>query len=748
MSDALGSTAGDGGIAFIRDLVSLYREGATGVLEVDGPGDVVLQVFIEEGRPIFAEAGTLGDSLGRVLLSEGMLTPDQYAGVVRKMTETLVDSEALRFGEQAIALGYLSADDIRVALGQQVRRKIVSCMQWMTLDRGFDADPSALEGIDRYPCDPHPLVFDGLRRYFDAERLAPIMERWRDQYLSLDAAPAKIGERCRLHADELDMVESIDGQHTVGEVLQHPIGPHRGAMVIAGVVLSGQASLHVAVRPNSDRSLRSKPQSGTEQPGTARPDTVPAPPAALADLLDDGPLFVPMSLAPSAALSASTIDQLGAPEGGLPPPESIPAGGLADALEPDEAPEKEVLTSEFAEAFVARFSSPEAEAEAEPDAPDVTAGPGTPGSGPDTVSDPSTRPPPHRQRGSKPGDPADPADPAAPDAPDEEGEPSPPTATPPTAVPPRRAAKPVAPPTAVPPGRRRGGAATAVPPGRARKSARREADTVAPTGRAASPPVAPPAEPTSAPPPPPPEETDDEWSWDDFQEAEAAEAEAAEAKGEVEAGPGPGDTQDSEHQTKAAKRTALAAARRRAKQLARLGRRPKPEVPAGGPETHAGPPRRSRKRKLRESQILRKKRILAEKEFRAAREHIERQEWPAAERELRRAIEHEPGQVEYALHLAWVKFRAARAPSEKKSQRELLEATLTEAFRHDRRMPFAHYVAGQLALLDEDDESAWKSLRNAMLLDPSLRDAERCFRLIDMRTVKADWRKELEKKKK
>jgi Tfp pilus assembly protein PilF len=87
---------------------------------------------------------------------------------------------------------------------------------------------------------------------------------------------------------------------------------------------------------------------------------------------------------------------------------------------------------------------------------------------------------------------------------------------------------------------------------------------------------------------------------------------------------------------------------------------------------------------------------------------------------------------EYGLYQVWASFLSASS-SEVAELRETVESRMMDCLRADRRMAFGHYVAGRLALLDEEFETAAKSFKRAVVLDPDLNDAARSLRLAQQR---------------
>ena len=106
---------------------------------------------------MFAAGGTVGDSLGRILVDEGVISEHEYGEAIRVMTATLVDDEQTRLGEVLVGLGYLTHEGVQRALERQMRRKIMRCLMWDTM------------GADVRACrQPHPWT----RAVSDAARAA------------------------------------------------------------------------------------------------------------------------------------------------------------------------------------------------------------------------------------------------------------------------------------------------------------------------------------------------------------------------------------------------------------------------------------------------------------------------------------------------------------------------------------------------------------------------------------------------
>jgi hypothetical protein len=203
---------------FVRDLRALHREGWSGLVEVRG-NQVRTFLYFEQGTPVFAEEGTLGDTLGRILLDRGMLTWEQYGRVIERMTSGLFDSEQMRFGEVAIELGFVTVEQVYEALSAQVRRKLVGCLQWPEVQWQLHARPEMLKEVAHFPCELEPALLEGIRQFVDVERAEEVLAPVRHAYPRRTEPPSVTGQRLGLVAPEVRLLRSVDGTRTMEQVL-------------------------------------------------------------------------------------------------------------------------------------------------------------------------------------------------------------------------------------------------------------------------------------------------------------------------------------------------------------------------------------------------------------------------------------------------------------------------------------------------------------------------------------------------
>ena len=196
-------------------LLDLALRGETGALEVRAEG-VITRIFVRQGAPISAEGGSLRERLGRLLVRRGALSESDYARVIQRMTERVIDNEHQRAGEALVQLGLMRASDVFQALSSQAQEKIVECFAAPRVELAFHETEALPETIEPLALPPlAALLIESVKRHFSEDEqktlLLPVMAaRMRMREPALDLCLT--GEDARLAA-------SLNGARSVSEVL-------------------------------------------------------------------------------------------------------------------------------------------------------------------------------------------------------------------------------------------------------------------------------------------------------------------------------------------------------------------------------------------------------------------------------------------------------------------------------------------------------------------------------------------------
>lgn len=194
-------------------LLDIEREKLTGVLEIRS-GDVTTRVYAKHGVVVFADAGTASEALGRVLVRSGLLTEEQYAAVIRRMTDGLIDNEHVRFGEIVVGYGFLTEPELQAALTEQVRQKIIGAILRGRAEWFFQADSARVEEVGNHPISVAPALLEAARR-LPERRIEEILLVHEERYPALLASADEIAARLGLDDAHAAALASIDGSRSV-----------------------------------------------------------------------------------------------------------------------------------------------------------------------------------------------------------------------------------------------------------------------------------------------------------------------------------------------------------------------------------------------------------------------------------------------------------------------------------------------------------------------------------------------------
>lgn len=203
----------------IHDLLTLQRGRATGALTVVAD-DVSTVVYFREGRAVFAEEGTLNDTLGRLLVAEGAITQEQYANAVDLMQEYLAINHSVRMGEVLVSLGYLTVEDIQNALISQASKRIARLIQFPKLSWQMDQQCERIDQVPNYPMRVEPRILQGIAYYYDRATMQRILGAYLGNYTMLRADVALVARCFDLRPQQAARIGAIDGSKTLEEWLE------------------------------------------------------------------------------------------------------------------------------------------------------------------------------------------------------------------------------------------------------------------------------------------------------------------------------------------------------------------------------------------------------------------------------------------------------------------------------------------------------------------------------------------------
>jgi hypothetical protein len=268
---------------FVLDLLQLQRERATGCLAVTAE-DVYTVIYFENGRVVYADSTALSETLGRLMLDDGVIDQQQYTRAIDELRRARETDEAARLGGVLMHLGYVTVEDIQAAIIKQTGRRIAHLMQFEEPSFTFEPGAEGLESVPRYPMRVEPQILDGIQLYHDRARMARTLAPFRGRFVMLRADVELISRCFDLLSHQREIVASIDGSETTEAwLVRQPSEealPILCALAITGVLATAEAppsARTVAEEAKRNPSLAPPGNTGVYQVPEVIPVAPPSP---------------------------------------------------------------------------------------------------------------------------------------------------------------------------------------------------------------------------------------------------------------------------------------------------------------------------------------------------------------------------------------------------------------------------------------------------------------------------------------
>jgi DNA-binding response OmpR family regulator len=200
---------------FARLLQRLYAKRATGSLLLLHEATKKIVVFVE-GYPVSVRSNVLGETLGRILLEQRLITSDVLAESVGRMQK-----DKRYQGEILVEMGALSPFNLDRALIEQVEAKLFEVFSWPDgkfMFKTGDAPVGENRLLERSPA---ATILEGIRRHYDEARMDAALEKYTHQYVGLASDPVMRLQDMTSEPVELAFIQSIDGTRQLEAILDH-----------------------------------------------------------------------------------------------------------------------------------------------------------------------------------------------------------------------------------------------------------------------------------------------------------------------------------------------------------------------------------------------------------------------------------------------------------------------------------------------------------------------------------------------
>lgn len=215
-------------IGLLKTLLELARSKKSGAIDVRG-GASRVRLFVENGAVVFADEGTIGETLGRILVRENVLREDQYNAALERMAQLRADGKPKRLGEILLEMRVLTKAQLDAALSAQVRQKVVRAIGWGTSTFRFVECHGPLDVAARFATPVEPLVLAALR-LAPEDHVEELLDLALTRYPvlrgdgtprggALRAETLKRVDAFAFQPDEREFALALDGTRTAAEIL-------------------------------------------------------------------------------------------------------------------------------------------------------------------------------------------------------------------------------------------------------------------------------------------------------------------------------------------------------------------------------------------------------------------------------------------------------------------------------------------------------------------------------------------------
>ncbi len=201
-SDLRGSLARQ---PFARILQRIYAGRMSGALLLT-TGQTKKIIYTESGYPVAARSNVPTECLGQILLEQRMISAESLAESLRQMK-----TSKKRQGELLVEMGALSPYNLSRALVLQMEAKLLELFSWREGRFSFKKGEVAHDQPVRLERSPAALILEGIRRFYDAERMHNVLAPCAGKYIMPSPDRRQRLQDITADPNEQRFIDSLDG---------------------------------------------------------------------------------------------------------------------------------------------------------------------------------------------------------------------------------------------------------------------------------------------------------------------------------------------------------------------------------------------------------------------------------------------------------------------------------------------------------------------------------------------------------
>ena len=181
-------------------------------------GGATRSVYLKDGLPVAFSSSEPGQRIGKVLVSQGRITDEQYMKAATRMVE-----KSIKLTDALVELGLIDAESLAVEQRNLTRDQIIQGFE--TVQGRFTTTAAAAPDVNSATFDfgPGEIYVQGYRRYAPANEMMAAYETLRDKYLIANARLAGYRPKLGLTGEDERMLRLLGNQNRL-LLLCHLVG--------------------------------------------------------------------------------------------------------------------------------------------------------------------------------------------------------------------------------------------------------------------------------------------------------------------------------------------------------------------------------------------------------------------------------------------------------------------------------------------------------------------------------------------
>ncbi len=196
-------------------LLARFRaEAFTGALVMPSSG-TTRTVFMKDGLPVAFSSSEPGQRIGKVLVSQGRITDEQYMKAATRMVE-----KSIKLTDALVELNLIDAESLEVEQRNLTRDQIIAGFELVQGRFTTQASVSPDANTPTFDFGPGEIYVQGYRRYAPKNEMIAAYETLRDKYLIANARLASYRPKLGLSGDDERLLRLLGEALTVEEAVE------------------------------------------------------------------------------------------------------------------------------------------------------------------------------------------------------------------------------------------------------------------------------------------------------------------------------------------------------------------------------------------------------------------------------------------------------------------------------------------------------------------------------------------------